>query len=135
MNRTPKNKKISQLGELEADVMNVVWEKGRATVQDVKDALEPRRSLAYTTIMTVMSRLVEKGILERQKEGRAYYYTPSASQEKVAGSLLHSLVQRLYDGATGKAIAQLLEGGEEVDDAELERLERLIRSKREGKKE
>jgi len=112
--------------------MGVVWQKGKATVQDVKDALEPRRPLAYTTVMTVMSRLAEKGIFKRQKEGRAYYYTPVASQDKVAGSLLQALVKRLYAGATGKAIAHLLETEETVDDAELERLEALIRSKREA---
>jgi predicted transcriptional regulator len=129
-----KTKKISQLGELEADVMSVVWEKGKATVQEVKDALEPRRSLAYTTVMTVMSRLAGKGMLDRQKEGRAYFYTPAASHDKVAGSLLQSLVRRLYDGASGRAIAQLLETGDNVDDKELERLEQLIRLKREAKK-
>ncbi len=134
MEKQGKNKKIDRLGELEADVMGVVWEKGRATVQEVKDTLEPQRVLAYTTIMTVMSRLAEKGLLVRQKEGRAYYYAPAASQEKVAGSLLHSLVRRLYDGAAGKAIAQLIEDGENVDDAELDRLEELIRARRAGKK-
>ena len=130
MSKRKPTKEIDRLGDLEADVMSVVWESGKATVQEVKDALEPRRTLAYTTVMTVMSRLAEKGILERRKEGRAFYYTPVASQQKVAGSLLNSLVRRLYDGATGKAIAQLLETDENVDDAELERLEQLIRSKR-----
>ncbi len=134
MNKPKSRREINQLGELEGDVLSVVWETGKATVQEVKDALEPRRPLAYTTIMTVMSRLAEKGILDRHKEGRAYYYTPVASQQKVAGSLLNSLVRRLYDGATGKAIAQLLETDENVDDAELERLEQLIRSKREGRR-
>ncbi len=132
MKKSKIEREISQLGDLEADVLGVVWEKGQATVQEVKDALEPRRALAYTTVMTVMSRLAEKGILERRKEGRAYYYTPAATQQKVAGSLLQSLVRRLYDGATGKAIAQLLETDENVDDAELERLERLIRSRRDS---
>ncbi len=122
------------LGELEADVMTVVWEKGSATVQDVQDALEPHRPLAYTTIMTVMSRLAEKGLLKREKDGRAYIYTPAIGQDRAAGSILHSLVQRLYAGATGKAIAQRLETDEQVDDAELERLEKLIHSKREGRK-
>ena len=133
---SPKNKAsyIKQLGDLETDIMSVVWEKGRVTVQDVKDALEPRRSLAYTTVMTVLSRLAEKGILERRKDGRAYIYTPSSSQDKMAGSLLRSLVQRLYDGATGKAIAHLLEEDDAVDDAELERLEQLIRSRREDRR-
>jgi predicted transcriptional regulator len=134
MEKSKPVREINQLGELEADVLGVVWEMSKATVQEVKDALEPRRPLAYTTVMTVMSRLAEKGILERRKEGRAYYYTPAASQQKVAGSLLNSLVRRLYDGATGKAIAQLLETDADVDDAELERLEQLIRSKRQGRR-
>ncbi len=133
MSKRKSAKEISSLGDLEADVMSVVWELGRATVQEVKDVLEPRRTLAYTTVMTVMARLAEKGILERRKEGRAFYYTPVSSQQKVAGSLLNSLVRRLYDGATGKAIAQLLETDENVDDAELERLEQLIHSKRAGR--
>jgi predicted transcriptional regulator len=122
------------LGNLETDVMGVVWELGRASVQDVKDNLEPRRKLAYTTVMTVMSRLAEKGMLKRQKEGRAYVYTPAASREKVAGSLLRSMVNELYDGATGQAVAQLLNTDAKVDDDELERLERLIRSKREKRR-
>lgn len=134
MKKSKPVREINQLGELESDVLSVVWEMGRTTVQEVKDALEPRRALAYTTVMTVMSRLAEKGILDRGKEGRAYYYTPATSQQKVAGSLLNSLVRRLYDGATGKAIAQLLETDEKVDDAELERLEQLIHSKREGRR-
>ncbi len=134
MPKSKKLPKLTQLGELEAEIMGVVWEKGKATVQDVRDALGPRRALAYTTFMTVMSRLAEKGVLERQKDGRAYYYTPAGSQEKVAGSLLHSLVKRLYAGATGKAVAQLLESDEAVDEAELERLEALIRSKRQARR-
>ncbi len=134
MPKQTKLPKLTRLGELEAEIMGVVWEKGQATVQEVRDALEPRRSLAYTTVMTVMSRLAEKGVLERRKEGRAYYYTPVGSQEKVAGSLLRSLVKRLYAGATGKAVAQLLEADEAVDEAELERLEALIRSKRQARR-
>ena len=114
--------------------MSVVWVKGQATVQDVKDALNPQRPLAYTTVMTVMGRLVEKGALNRRKEGRAHVYTPAATQEKVSGSLLQSLVHRLYDGATSKAIAHLLETENDVDDAELQRLEELIRAKREGRR-
>lgn len=58
-----KNKKsaLTQLGSLESEVIRVVWDNGEATVQQVKDILEPNRRLAYTTVMTVMSRLAEKG--------------------------------------------------------------------------
>ena len=103
MAKKKTTKKVNRLGDLETEVMGVVWEKRKATVQDVKEALAPRRSLAYTTVMTVMSRLAQKGILERQKEGRAFYYTPVASQEKVAGSLRHRQGHRATarDGQAG----------------------------------
>jgi len=120
----------NHLGDLEADVMRVVWEKGRATVQNVQEVLKPRRPLAYTTVMTVMSRLAKKGLLKQQKVGRGYVYSPRASQEKMAGSMLQSLIRRFYDGAASKAIAHLLETEEEIDEAELARLEALIRAKR-----
>ena len=125
-----KNRIPTKLGDLEADIMSAVWEKGEATVQDVKDALDPKRPLAYTTVMTVMTRLAEKGLLNRHKVGRAYVYTPASTQEKMAGSMLRSLVGRLYDGAAGKAIAHLLETEDGVDEAELDRLEKLIQAKR-----
>lgn len=124
----------TQLGELETAVMGVVWQQGQATVQDVKTALAPERELAYTTIMTVMTRLADKGVLTRHKEGRAYVYTATNSQEKVAGSLLRSLVQRFYGGVSAHAIAHLLAADEAVADEELARLEKLIQAKREEKR-
>jgi len=126
----PKKHSPTQLGNLESDVIKAVWEKGEASVQDVKDSLEPKRPLAYTTVMTVMSRLSQKKLLNRRKEGRAYIYFPASSQEKLAGSMLKSLVDRLYDGATDKAIAHLLESDQGVNEAELDRLEELIQAKR-----
>ena len=113
--------------------MSVVWDRGHATVQDVKDALGGRRPLAYTTIMTVMGRLVLKGVLRRSKKGRAYVYTAAIPKEKMAGSMLQSLVRRLYGAATGSAIAHLLQN-EPVDEAELDRLEALIRARRQARK-
>ena len=110
--------------------MRAVWDRGDATVQDVVAALAPERSPAYTTVMTVMSRLAEKGLLTRQKSGRAYLYGPAASQHEVAGSLLQSLVARLYPGSAARAIEHLIEADPNVDDRELARLETLIRTKR-----
>ena len=122
-----------QLGDLESDIMAIIWKKERASVQEVRDSLHPVRPLAYTTVMTVMGRLAEKGLLKRVKEGRAFIYSPSSSQDKLAGSMLTSLVDKLYDGVPTKAIAHLLDVEEEVDDEELARLEKLIQEKRKNK--
>jgi predicted transcriptional regulator len=122
-----------RLGDLEAEVMRVMWELDEATVQDVQCALAPTRASAYTTLMTVMTRLAAKGVLTRRKEGRAYVYAAALEQATVAGSLLESLVGRVFGGSSTRAIAQLLETDAAVDDAELERLEQLIRAKREAR--
>lgn len=122
-----------QLGELETEIMNAIWELQEATVQDVVDLLGPRRKLAYTTVMTVMSRLADKGYLNRRKDGRSFLYTPGPSRDAVAGRMLDQVVDRLYQGAAGKAIAHLLEADEEVEEEELARLEALIRAKRKGR--
>ncbi len=118
-----------QLGELETEIMNAIWELKEANVQAVVDMLRPRRKLAYTTVMTVMSRLADKGYLNRRKDGRSFVYTPGPSRDAVAGRMLNQVVDRLYQGAAGKAIAHLL-ADEEVDEEELDRLEALIRAKR-----
>ncbi len=122
-----------RLGDLEAEIMRVVWDSTEATVEDVRRALEPTRGAAYTTVMTVMTRLADKGLLKRHKDGRAYVYRPAASQDAVAGSLLQSVVGRVYGGSTSRAIAHLIESDERVDDDELRRLEELIRRKRQDR--
>lgn len=110
--------------------MNVIWERGEATVEEVRNALDREKKPAYTTVMTVMSRLAEKGVLEREKQGRAFLYRAVAAKSEVAGSMLTSLVDRLYAGSPGRAIAHLIETEENVGDAELARLEELIRKRR-----
>ena len=131
MKETPAARRGAQLGELEAEVMSEVWQRGAATVHDVTAALQAHRPLAYTTVMTVMSRLADKGLLERTKEGRAFIYRPATSRDELAGSMLSNLVRRLYAGSSGAAIAHLIEADEDVDEGELKRLEAMIRAKRE----
>ena len=127
---TTNDQEARPLGELEAAVMNIVWQRGEATVEHVRAALEPDRSPAYTTVMTVMTRLASKGVLERHKEGRAYVYRPAAAQDEVAGSMLAALVSRMYGGSATRAIAHLLENDGDVSEQELARLESLIRNRR-----
>ena len=98
----------------------VPWDAGRATVHDVLTGLAADRRPAYTTVMTVMSRLAEKRVLTREKVGRAYVYGPVNDQPEVAGSLLGALVDRLYAGSVAGAIEHLIEPDDDVDDAELE---------------
>jgi predicted transcriptional regulator len=83
---------VNRLGELERAVMEVLWERqAPATARDVGRALVDR-DLAYTTVMTVLDRLTRKGFVDRERTGRAWSYTPSASREAyITGLMLDAL--------------------------------------------
>ena len=85
------------LGQLGAAVMRVVWTQGEATVGTVVDALnaEPRRPLAYTTVMTILVRLFERGFLTREKRGRQYVYRPAAEESELLETLSGRAVDEL----------------------------------------
>lgn len=87
--------------------MKVVWAKGQATVRDVHDALSESRPVAYTTVMTMMRILQEKGYLTRVEQDRAHLYTPAVPQQKVIGAMLRDFVDRVFDGASEPLLLHL----------------------------
>ena len=106
------------LGELELAVMQVVWSHGSVAVRDVHQALLPRRDVAYTTVMTVMSRLAGKGVLRRERLGRAFIYR--AAQPGRRGFLrqqarlaVHRLLERYGELAIAEFVDELSEGDAE----------------------
>ncbi|MCB0216586.1 MAG: BlaI/MecI/CopY family transcriptional regulator [Chloroflexi bacterium] len=99
------------LGELEQAVMNAIWQRGRASVRDVQSDLA-ERGLAYTTIMTVMGRLADKGVLEREKQGRAFVYRPAPGGRRgflrqQARSRIRSLLDQFGDLALAELVDEL----------------------------
>jgi predicted transcriptional regulator len=91
----------------ELAIMKVVWAKGQATVRDVHDALSESRPVAYTTVMTMMRILQEKGYLTRVEQDRAHLYTPAVPQQKVIGAMLRDFVDRVFDGASEPLLLHL----------------------------
>ena len=119
------------LGDLEADVMEATWSLGRATVHDVHQRLaEADRELAYTTVMTVMSRLAEKGLLEKRKDGAAYLYTPAATKEEFTRRTVGTVLSGLLGDFNAPAMSQFVELVGEQDDAAIEALAKAIEAKR-----
>lgn len=113
------------LGPLEAEVMRLVWERGEVQVEDVHQALLSDREIAYTTVMTVMTRLTRKGFLTRQRHGRAYLYRAARRREEMAESTLQEWSQRFFGGRVMPAISFLL-GSEKLTQEEVEELRRLV---------
>jgi predicted transcriptional regulator len=89
---------VRDLGELEAQVMRKIWERERpVTVRDIVDDLRQERSIAYTTVMTVMDNLRKKGWLRRQADGRAYRYEPVISGEEYSARLMRQALSASND--------------------------------------
>lgn len=89
---------MKQLGQLEAVVMHRLWEwSGPVSVREVVDDLQREREIAYTTVMTVMDNLYRKGLVARERDGRAYRYTAAMSREDHAAGLLEDVLAQTPD--------------------------------------
>ena len=126
-----KKRRRRTLGELEARVMKVVWRRGRATVRDVLDDLPGRRKLAYTTVLTTLRNLEQKGFLGHEVEGRSHVYLPRVEEREVARSTLSEIADRLFDGSRVRLVDALLEE-EQLTKKEFEALrQRILELRRE----
>jgi BlaI family transcriptional regulator, penicillinase repressor len=98
-----------RLGRIELQIMNVVWEKGKATVHDVKEALGKGRKPAYSTILTMMRNIEAKGYLEHDVESRTFIYRPAISQKAVRHGILGDILERIFEGSPYLLLNSLIE--------------------------
>ena len=115
-------KKRLKLAPVELMLMKAVWPRGGATVQEVRDAVAGERDLAYTTVLTMLRTLEEKGFLTHEEQGRRYVYRPVVSEKQVTAGMLQDLLHRVFNGSRGLLLTRLFELGH-LDDDEL----RLLR--------
>jgi len=87
--------------------MKIVWRKDEVTVRDVYESLRESRPIAYTTVMTMMRILQEKGYLTKVAEERAHVYKPSRPRQQVVGAMLREFVDRVFDGASDSLLLHL----------------------------
>jgi BlaI family penicillinase repressor len=91
----------------ELAIMKVIWKLGTATVREVYETLREKRSIAYTTVMTMMNVLEEKGYLEKRRVDRAYVYKPKRPQQQVVRQMVADFVDRVFDGAASALFVHL----------------------------
>ena len=125
-----KQNKLTVLPKFELEIMHVIWDKGKATIQDVKDALSEQHPAAYSTFMTMMRRMENKGILrhEMHEDGKTFIYKPLISREEVSTGMVQDIYQRLFRGSSERLFDALnaLFRKEEITPEEIERLRKLI---------
>lgn len=122
-----------ELSELQLAVMRVLWQKTRATVAEVQEALEAERGLALTTVATVLTRLEKARLVSHRPSGRHYVYRPLVSEEEVRRSMVSALADRLFEGDVAALVSHLV-SAREIRPGDLARVKQLIEAKeREGK--
>src|SRR5215510_14465231 len=92
----------------ELAIMKVVWTLGSATVRDVYDALRKKREIAYTTVLTMMKILDQKGYLKAARGDRAFVYRPVRSRQSVLGGMVREFIDRVFDGASRPMLLHLV---------------------------
>lgn len=123
-------KKSPQLTEAELRLMDVVWNKGKATVSEVVEALPQDLDLAYNTVLTTMRILEDKGYLRhtKPKAGRAFTYHPVVSRQEARGGALKHLLHRFFGNSAEALVLNLIEE-ENLSRDELQRVRELLKEK------
>ncbi len=118
-------KKSRTLTDAEHRIMEVLWEKGSATVAEVADALAGEDGTAYTTILTMMRILKDKGYLTYRKEGRAHVYNPAVNRQTAARKAVRQLLAKFFAGSPGELVLTFLRD-EELSPEEIDELRKKI---------
>ncbi|MEX2176400.1 MAG: BlaI/MecI/CopY family transcriptional regulator [Pirellulaceae bacterium] len=110
-------------GELE--VLKVLWDQGPATVREVMDVLNAARPRAYTSVMSLLNVMTDKGLLARVPQGRAFVYRPRVDRERTLRRMVGDLVGRAFQGSASDLVAHLLDQTR-PSDLELDEIRRAI---------
>lgn len=115
------------LGQLELVVMDIAWTHETVSVSEVLQMLkEKSHDLAYTTVMTIMGRLAEKGWLTVEKQGRAYLYRAASSRQAAEAQAVGSVLRALLEDFGDVAVAQFVKELDDIDPNQLTRLAKLL---------
>jgi predicted transcriptional regulator len=109
--------------------MEILWEKGAATVGEVVEALPKRLSLAYSTVLTTLRILEHKGFVRHEKEGRAFIYHPVIDRNEACRSAVRYVISRFFNNSPELLVLNILEDGK-IDAKEMKRLKKMIEESR-----
>lgn len=117
--------KSATLTEAELRIMNVLWERGSATVHEVLETLPPKPALAYNSVLTIIRILENKGYVKHVKDRRAHVYIPRVHREDATRSEVRRLVSRFFGNSHELLVLNILED-KSIDAEELDRLRQLL---------
>jgi predicted transcriptional regulator len=113
--------------ESELEILNVIWNKGQATVRDVHEVLEARKQSGYTTTLKLMQIMIEKGLLEREVSGKSHVYKAIIKREDAQDQLLQRLIDNAFSGSASQLVMQAL-GHHKSTPEELEEIRNYLKT-------
>src|SRR5262245_5187112 len=115
--------------ELELEILKVLWEQSPLPVREVRERLQRAgRTLAHSSVITMLNIMVRKGYLRRKMDGNACLFSPKVNRDRVAGGIVGDLLSRVFDGSASAMVLNLMETAD-LDSEELAELRRLIARK------
>jgi len=121
-------KKLPALSPSETEILRLVWQLNKATVQDVCDKLPAKRKIAYATVQTLLRRLEKKGYLKHRIRGKAHVFFAAVKSENVIKRSVNDFLDRLFGGDPIPLMQYLAEHGK-IDAGDIEKLKRLAGKK------
>lgn len=112
--------------ERELEALKVLWERGEATVREVCEAMNAAgEALAYTTVLSLLQVMEQKGLVEHRRQGKAYVYLPKVARDKTLGDLAAGFLERVFDGSLDEYLVHAL-GTRKVSKSEIDQLEEML---------
>lgn len=115
----------TRLGRVQLLIMQVLWDRKKATAREITDAINATEAIAHSTVQTLLRGLEEKGSITHQEEGRTFVFYPLVEERKFKQSATRDLVERVFGGSVGNLVAHLLQN-EKVSRKEIEEIRDLI---------
>ena len=118
-------RELAAVSPAETEILRINWELGKATVQQVVDALPENREIAYATVQTMLRRLEKKGYLKHERQGKAHVFLAAANKNEVISRSVGDFLNRLFGGDPVPLVQYLAEHGK-ITQADIEHLQKLI---------
>ncbi|QDT92220.1 BlaI/MecI/CopY family transcriptional regulator [Gimesia algae] len=114
-----------QLGRVQLQIMQVLWDRGRANAREITDALNEKSEIAHSTVQTLLRQLEVKQAIAHDVEERTFVFYPLIKENKVTRQATRELINKIFDGSAAGLVAYLIEN-EKIPKSELQRLRKLI---------
>ncbi len=127
-----KKKSIAELGDLQREIMEILWDMGGGPVHEVREMLKKKRDLAYTTILSSMQKLEKKGWLKHNRKGKNYIYIPVLTREEESARSLRSFIDDVFQGDPLNMFQHFIDYPDWSDE-DLKEIRRMVKKRRKEK--